>query len=97
VIAGLGKRDASFDMDLPKPLAWARPGSTEVCELGSDYQTARLNDHHAYVDVPSDCPLQVGDLICFGISHPCTTFDRWPALYVVDDTRTVIGAVRTYF
>lgn len=97
IIAGLGKRDASFDIDLPKPVQWVRSGSKEVCPLDGTYRTVRLNDHHAYVDVPPECTLQVGDLICFGISHPCTTFDRWPALYVVDDSRTVVGAVRTYF
>jgi len=97
IIAGLGKRDASFDIDLPKPVGWARPGSREVRPMDGTYRTVRLNDHHAYIDVPPECPLQVGDLICFGISHPCTTFDRWPALYVVDDSRTVVGAIRTYF
>jgi D-serine dehydratase len=97
IIVGLGKRDASFDIDLPKPVEWVRSGSREVRPLDGNYRTVRLNDHHAYVDVPPECNLQVGDLVCFGISHPCTTFDRWPALYVVDDNRTVVGAVKTYF
>jgi len=97
VIAGLGKRDASFDIALPKPLGWARAGSREVGELGPDHRTVRLDDHHAYLDVPPNSPLQVGDLMYFGISHPCTTFDRWPAMYVVDDQRNVIDVVRTYF
>ena len=97
VIAGLGKRDASFDIALPKPLGWVRAGSKEVCQLGPDHQTVRLDDHHAYLDVPPNSPLRVGDLMYFGISHPCTTFDRWPAMYVVDDQRNVIDVVRTYF
>jgi D-serine dehydratase len=57
----------------------------------------RLDDQHAYLDVPPESPLQVGDLIAFGISHPCTTFDRWRALYLVDDALTVTGAVHTFF
>jgi len=97
VIAGLGKRDASFDIALPRPLGWVRTGSREVGELGPDHRTVRLDDHHAYLDVPPNSPLQVGDLMYFGISHPCTTFDRWPAMYVVDDQRNVIDVVRTYF
>ena len=41
--------------------------------------------------------LQVGDLIAFGVGHPCTTFDKWPLLYTVDDGYRVIGGVRTFF
>jgi D-serine dehydratase len=47
--------------------------------------------------VPSDTPLEVGDLVSFGVSHPCTTFDKWQLLYLVDDAYNVTGAVRTYF
>jgi D-serine dehydratase len=39
----------------------------------------------------------VGDLVRFGISHPCTTFDRWQLIYLVDDAYTVVDAIRTYF
>jgi len=35
--------------------------------------------------------------VAFGISHPCTTFDRWKALYIVDENLTVTGAIKTYF
>jgi D-serine deaminase-like pyridoxal phosphate-dependent protein len=37
------------------------------------------------------------DLICFGISHPCTAFDKWPVIPVIDDGYTVTGLIRTYF
>ena len=39
----------------------------------------------------------VGDLIAFGVGHPCTTFDKWPLLYTVDDGYRVTGGVRTFF
>ncbi len=97
VIAGLGKRDASFDMCLPKPIGWSAQGTGQVQLLGDNHSTVRLDDQHAYLDVPTGSPLQVGDMLCFGISHPCTTFDRWPALYVVNDEYDVIGAVKTFF
>ena len=32
-----------------------------------------------------------------GISHPCTAFDRWRAMPVVDDDYNVVGSVRTFF
>jgi D-serine dehydratase len=47
--------------------------------------------------VPVDSPLQVGDMVTFGIGHPCLTFDKWQVLLVVDDDYNVIGAVRTFF
>jgi D-serine dehydratase len=97
IIAGLGKRDASHDVTLPKPLSGVRAGSSKPEALGADYRTVRLDDQHAYLDVPPDSELQVGDMICFGISHPCTTFDRWQAMYVADDDLNVVGAIRTYF
>ncbi|RJF85958.1 alanine racemase [Sphingomonas cavernae] len=97
VIAGLGRRDISDDTRMPKPLLYARPGDAQPSSLGPGHATMRLDDQHAYLDVPEDSPLQVGDLIAFGISHPCTTFDRWPALYLVDEARAIIGAIRTFF
>ena len=47
--------------------------------------------------VPADSPLAVGDMVGFGVSHPCVTFDKWQVLSVVDDGYTVVGAYRTFF
>jgi D-serine dehydratase len=47
--------------------------------------------------VPDDAPFQVGDLLSFGVSHPCTTFDRWQLIYEIDESHNVIGAIRTFF
>lgn len=98
IIAGLGKRDTSFDCTMPVPIAWARRGGEGgTMPLPRDHQCVRLDDQHAYLDVPEGAPLQVGDMIGFGISHPCTTFDRWRALYLIDDDFTVTGAIHTCF
>ncbi len=98
VIAGLGKRDIGEDVARPTPLAWARPGAnTAPVPLDETHRVVRLDDQHGYMDVPADSPLQPGDLIGFGISHPCTTFDKWKLLYIVDDALVVTGSVRTYF
>ena len=45
----------------------------------------RLNDQHAYVAVAPSDPLEPGDLVACGVSHPCLAFDKWPLVAVVDD------------
>ena len=56
-----------------------------------------LNDQHAWLDLPADDPLAVGDLVGCGISHPCTTFDKWRLIPVVDDDYRVVDAYHTFF
>ncbi|NIH81097.1 amino acid deaminase [Amycolatopsis viridis] len=90
----LGKRDASFDEGLPVPQWHRRPGQEPV-ELTGHTVTA-LNDQHAFVALPPGSPVRVGDWIGLGLSHPCTVFDKWPLLPVVDGD-TVVDFVRTYF
>lgn len=97
-IATMGKRDVSHDVDLPLARQWFRPGLHQrPQDLGAGFQVTGLYDQHTCLRMPSDSPLRVGDLIGFGISHPCTTFDKWRLLYVVDDDYTVTEAIRTFF
>ena len=56
-----------------------------------------LNDQHAYLDVPADSLIAVGDLVAFGTPHACTTFDKWRTIVLVDDEYAVQQVVRTYF
>ncbi len=56
-----------------------------------------LNDQHCHLVVPEDSPLQVGDMVGFGIGHPCTTFDKWSLLMLVDDAYRVVGGIKTFF
>ncbi len=97
-VATLGKRDVGQDLGLPLALGWYRPGLHQrPQDLGPGFEVTGLYDQHACLRVPPDSPLQVGDLLSFGISHPCTTFDKWRLLYVVDDDYTVTEAIRTFF
>jgi D-serine deaminase-like pyridoxal phosphate-dependent protein len=48
-------------------------------------------------DDPGDSPLAVGDMVAFGISHPCLTFDKWRLIHLVDDDYRVMSSIRTYF
>lgn len=90
----LGKRDVSHDIGPPLPELVASGG--ELRPAGG-MEVTELNDQHAYLRLPADDPLAVGDLVGCGISHPCTTFDKWRLLPVVDDAYTVTGAVHTFF
>ncbi|MGH1565005.1 alanine racemase [Mumia sp. DW29H23] len=97
-IVGLGKREAPYDEGLAVPRGVRRVGSAVVEPAPDGLVLARINDHHGYLDVPADMePLVPGDLVRFGISHPCTAFDRWRVIAVLEDDDTVAGVVRTYF
>jgi D-serine dehydratase len=100
-ILTMGKRDASHDAGLPLPLLHHRPGPGAPRALPAGCEIVKMNDQHAYLRLPEDDPIRdgltVGDLVGCGISHPCTTFDRWPLLLAVDDDYAVRGALNTFF
>ena len=93
-IIALGKRDVSFDMGLPVPLMCLVDG--KPVSIRGKAEIVKLNDHHGYLKL-NGMSLAVGDRIAVGISHPCTTFDRWRYLYVVNDQYDVVSVVRTFF
>lgn len=94
-ILNFGKRDCSYDIDLPLPLyAWAG-GDQGPIPLSAS-RIAQLNDQHAFLQEPP-AGLRVGDLVCCGISHPCTTFDKWRVIPVVDQDYQLVDWYRTYF
>jgi D-serine dehydratase len=94
-ILAFGKRDASFDVDLPMPFARVRDGVR--IPLDANWPIGKLNDQHAYMQIPAGADLRVGDLVGCGISHPCTTFDKWRWMPIVDDDYGVTDAIRTFF
>lgn len=93
-----GKRDVAHDLDLPRPFAWARPGADAVPRPAPrEWTVVSLYDQHARLVVPPGTALAPGDLVGCGVSHPCTTFDKWQLLLVVDDRYVVTDAIRTFF
>ena len=93
-----GKRDTGQDMGLPRPAKWFRKGLHEVPEAAPEsWRLSKLNDQHAKLELPAEADLAVGDLVGCFISHPCTTFDKWPVLFSVDDDYRVVEAVKTFF
>jgi len=95
-IAGFGMRDASFDQGLPVPLRVFRDG-VEQQGLVATLSVTRLNDQHAFLSVAPDSALAVGDIIAFGISHPCTCLDRWRVILGLDAEGIVTRALPTQF
>jgi D-serine deaminase-like pyridoxal phosphate-dependent protein len=81
----MGRRDVSFDQDLPLPLGLA------------DSVVTKLNDQHAYLRLGGGDNVDVGDWLGFGISHPCTVFDKWQLIPELDADDRVVGLIRTYF
>lgn len=94
----MGRRDCSSDAGLPQPQVWYSPTRhQQPASLPAGYTITAVNDQHAYLRLPADSPLQIGDMLGCGISHPCTTFDKWQLMPIVNDAYDVVSAIRTYF
>lgn len=91
-----GRRDVPFDQDLPNPL-WIRQADGSAPRAATHLRITDVNDQHAYLQLPADDPLQPGDWIGCGISHPCTAFDKWRYLPLVDDDYRVTDSLETAF
>ena len=90
-----GRRDAGFDAGLPVPLRARRRDGGAAALAGAE--VTGLNDQHAYLRVDPGTALAPGDLVCLGISHPCTTLDKWRVIPVLDEEDRVIDVVHTFF
>jgi D-serine deaminase-like pyridoxal phosphate-dependent protein len=94
-IVDVGRRDVSYDDELPHAL-WRRPAAGGPAS-GLTAAVAALNDQHAFLDLPEEESLAVGEWVGFGISHPCTTFDKWNTLLLLDGSGRVVEALETFF
>jgi D-serine deaminase-like pyridoxal phosphate-dependent protein len=63
----------------------------------SGVTVTRMNDHHTYLALADGVQVGVGEVLRFGISHPCTAFDKWRLLPVVDEAGVVVDVLETYF
>ncbi len=98
-ILTMGKRDVSHDLDLPMP-RWHVRGHAEAltrCEAHPSWQISALNDQHAFLRGDPGTLPAFGDRIGCAISHPCTTFDKWRVVLMVDDDYRVVDALSTWF
>ncbi len=93
-----GKRDVGHDVHLPVPVDWFRPGAMPGPRpLPPGHAIQALNDQHAHLTLPEASPLALGDMVSLGIAHPCTTFDKWDVLLVIESDGRIVDAVKTFF
>ncbi|MBA8991178.1 D-serine deaminase-like pyridoxal phosphate-dependent protein [Curtobacterium pusillum] len=107
-LVAVGKRDISFDEGLPVvrsirsgPDAAGSGGTAAVAQVvppPGAVTVTRLDDQHCYLALADDrTPLTPGDVVVFGISHPCTVFDKWRQVLVIDDDEIVLESIATWF
>ncbi|MEU9034327.1 alanine racemase [Streptomyces sp. NPDC048352] len=91
-----GKRDVAYDLGLPEAeLVRDALDGTERPATG--IRVVKLSDQHAWLETDSAEDVQVGDWVALGMSHPCTIFEKWPLIPVVEADGTVGDYVRTFF
>jgi D-serine deaminase-like pyridoxal phosphate-dependent protein len=95
-IVSLGRRDVPVDLGMPVAWHLRRKGSTAVQDA-TGFSFRSLNDQHGFVALPPGATVGLGDWLSFGISHPCTAFDKWRLLPEVDDDYRVVDLIRTFF
>ncbi|MEV6774526.1 amino acid deaminase [Nocardia sp. NPDC051030] len=80
-----GKRDFPFDEGLPVPQRMAGPAVQPIPEGAT---VTALNDQHTFLRLPggSAADVPVGSVVRLGLSHPCTAFDKWRLIPVIDDS-----------
>jgi D-serine dehydratase len=93
-----GRRDLSYDIEMPIPVRWCPAGSTAPVATPPAWSVSGMNDQHAYLRLGAAAgALKVGDRVALGISHPCTTFDKWRWMAMINDEGDVVDALITCF
>lgn len=97
-IVNVGKRDISHDVDLPIVERWFRRGYHRLPVTPPERSIAtQINDQHLFLRIDAATQYRIGDLVGLGVSHPCTTFDKWKLLYVTDERLDVTEGILTFF
>ncbi|MFE0445369.1 amino acid deaminase [Streptomyces fungicidicus] len=89
-----GKRDAAYDLDLPVAQVVRRDGGERPAD---GISVTGLSDQHAWLRTDAEARLEVGDWVGLGLSHPCTSFDKWVLIPVAEADGTVVDYIRTFF
>lgn len=96
-IVGMGKRDAPYDEGMPIPTGLRREGSAEIIDIRGRASVPGMDDQHGYLTLEDGLEVRPGDLMRFGISHPCTAFDKWRVVPILDADDRVVELLNCYF
>ncbi|MFJ7886127.1 amino acid deaminase [Pseudomonas sp. NPDC096917] len=97
-VIALGKRDVAYDAGLPMPLIRYREGIVPAASDDiSECRVTAVMDQHAFMTLAPGVQLHIGDIISFGTSHPCLTFDKWRSGCLVDEQFYVLEPVEIEF
>ncbi|MFD5506301.1 amino acid deaminase [Streptomyces sp. NPDC127051] len=91
-----GKRDIAYDLGLPEA-ELVRDALTGEERPATGVRVVKLSDQHAWLETDAADDVNVGDWVALGMSHPCTIFEKWPLIPVVEADGTVTDYVRTFF
>ncbi|MFI5669284.1 amino acid deaminase [Streptomyces sp. NPDC051704] len=91
-----GKRDIAYDLGLPEA-ELVRDALTGEERPAAGVRVVKLSDQHAWLETEAADDVNVGDWVALGMSHPCTIFEKWPLIPVVEADGTVTDYVRTFF
>ncbi|MFE7326324.1 alanine racemase [Streptomyces sp. NPDC057565] len=91
-----GKRDAAYDLDLPQAQV-VRSGRDGSVRAATGITVTGLSDQHGWLRTEAGAELEVGDWVGMGLSHPCTSFDKWQLIPLVEADGTVTDYIRTFF
>lgn len=97
VVLDAGRRDLSFDAGLPVVVKLRRSGEQDVVDVTKGFEVVKLMDQHAILKADGSVVVRQGDVVALGVSHPCTTFDKWRVMPVVDDDGVVVDGLMTFF
>ncbi|MFT2018385.1 alanine racemase [Streptomyces sp. 796.1] len=91
-----GKRDAAYDLHLPVAQV-VRDARTGEIRPADGITLTGLSDQHGWLRTEPGTRLEVGDWVGLGLSHPCTSFDKWQLIPLVEADGTVSDLIRTFF
>jgi len=90
-LLNFGKRDTGNDVNNPRPI---KKFDGKLKNFTAEIE--KLNDQHGCLKLMGEI-LNVGEIVGMGISHPCTNFDKWKLIPLVDNNYNVIDCIETDF
>jgi D-serine deaminase-like pyridoxal phosphate-dependent protein len=96
-----GRRDFPFDQDYPEPQLIRPRSEDDPIRPATGMTVTKLNDQHGFLRFGTEQDVVIGDELRIGLSHPCTAFDKWGLIPVIDDPDAadpvIVDLIRTFF